>query len=88
MLPRTLHQRLAETLAATDAARHGPEEIERAMVKHWPDEEVLRRKVRKLGRRARRLIESLEPQTSLFDEPGGLCRFQLADQSRVVDDEF
>ncbi|BBL77534.1 hypothetical protein [Methylomagnum ishizawai] len=68
MTVRTYHQRLAEALAGTEAMPYPAQEIERALLNHWPTEDGLRRRVCRMGRRARRLIEQLEPQTVLpFD---------------------
>lgn len=68
MTVRTYHQRLAEALADTEAMPYPAQEIERALLNHWPSEEALRRRVRRIGRRAQRLAEEIEPQIALpFD---------------------
>lgn len=66
MTVRTYHQRLAEALADTEVMPWPTSEIERALLRHWPTEDGLRRRVRRIGRRVRRLIERIEPQTALL----------------------
>ena len=42
---RTYHQRLAEALADTEAMPYPAQEIERALLNHWPTEDGLRRRM-------------------------------------------